>query len=65
MSFCRSCYFILPAKARKDLYSRVGEGYEQAYAAACAVLDREQEDAAEVATAAPDIGGPKEKPHAR
>lgn len=39
-TFCRSCYFTLPAKMRSALYRRIGEGYEQAYQAAADHLDQ-------------------------
>ena len=38
-TFCRSCYWSLGNLQRKDLYKRMGEGYEEAYAAAAAFLD--------------------------
>jgi hypothetical protein len=38
-AFCKSCYQRLPRLRRVALYKRVGEGYEQAYAAACEYLD--------------------------
>lgn len=38
MTFCRGCYFALPASMRQDLYKRFGEGYEDAYEAAVAYL---------------------------
>lgn len=38
-TFCRSCYFGLSPKLRNALYNRIGEGYEQAYAKAVAVLN--------------------------
>ncbi|MBX3396535.1 MAG: hypothetical protein KF841_14330 [Phycisphaerae bacterium] len=34
-TFCGKCYFKLPHAMRKALYDRVGEGYEEAFAAAC------------------------------
>jgi hypothetical protein len=33
-TFCRSCYFALPNSLRYPLYRRMGEGYEEAFAAA-------------------------------
>lgn len=33
-SFCRLCYFKLPATSRQALYHRFGEGYEEALDAA-------------------------------
>jgi hypothetical protein len=43
-TFCRACYFSLPSGQAKALYHleqlRVGEGYEEAYAAAVRMLDR-------------------------
>lgn len=38
-TFCRGCYYALPAPYRRALYSRIGEGYEEAYAAAVEVLE--------------------------
>lgn len=37
-TFCGKCYFALPLNRRQALYQRIGEGYEEAYAAALAVL---------------------------
>lgn len=37
-TFCRSCYYRLPAAMRAALYRRMGEGYEEAYAAAVTLL---------------------------
>jgi len=31
MSHCRPCYFALPPEMRKNLYNRVGSGYEEAF----------------------------------
>jgi hypothetical protein len=33
-TFCTRCFFALPAAMRKNLYQRIGEGYETAYNAA-------------------------------
>jgi hypothetical protein len=38
-TFCGGCYHALPLPARTALYRRVGEGYEEAYAAAVRILD--------------------------
>ncbi len=38
-SFCRSCYFSLPQAMRQSLYKRIGQGYEEAHAAAVKSLD--------------------------
>lgn len=40
-TFCKRCYFSLPPKMRDRLYDRLGEGYEQAYAAAVKFLFEE------------------------
>lgn len=40
-SFCGSCYYKLPPKLRKDLYQRIGEGYEEAHAEAIRILKSE------------------------
>lgn len=37
-TFCGRCYFRLPMQLRNDLYKGVGNGYEQAYAAAISIL---------------------------
>lgn len=37
-TFCRTCYFTLPYDMRQALYRRIGEGYQEAYAAAIAHL---------------------------
>jgi len=37
-TFCFACYHSLPASLQKDLYNRIGEGYEQAYDASVAYL---------------------------
>jgi hypothetical protein len=33
-TFCSECYYTLPSNMRKDLYDRIGQGYEAAYARA-------------------------------
>lgn len=38
-TFCYSDYMKLPPAMRKALYSRMGSGYEEAYAAAVRFLD--------------------------
>ena len=38
-SFCYQCYKKLPRDLQIDLYSRMGDGYEQAYDAAIKYLD--------------------------
>lgn len=38
-SFCYSCFMLLPQDLKNDLYSRLGEGYEQAYDAAVMYLE--------------------------
>ena len=38
-TFCRRCYRLLPMDLGKALYRRMGLGYEEAYAAACAWLE--------------------------
>jgi len=38
-TFCRRCYYALPAEFRRALYLKVGGGYEDAYTAACAALE--------------------------
>ena len=37
-SHCGRCYHQLPKGMQRALYLRFGEGYEEAYAAACAYL---------------------------
>ena len=44
-TFCSRCFFNLAPPLRAALYRRVGEGYEEAYAAAVAALDGKQEAA--------------------
>lgn len=40
-TFCKSCFFSLPKRMQTALYKRMGEGYEEAYAAAAAWLKGE------------------------
>jgi len=40
-SFCFNCYQSLPNNMQKDLYQRMGDGYEEAYEAAVEYLERE------------------------
>lgn len=37
-TFCFACFHALPPPLRAALYRRIGEGYEEAYAAAVAHL---------------------------
>jgi hypothetical protein len=37
-SFCGRCYYALTEEHRRDLYQRMGSGYEAAYDAAIAAL---------------------------
>lgn len=37
-TFCYHCYDSLPEQIKRDLYKRVGKGYEEAYATAKAYL---------------------------
>ena len=37
-TFCSGCYYQLPPEMRRALYQRIGEGYEEAYENAAAVL---------------------------
>ncbi len=37
-SFCYKCYRSLPGHYQQDLWQRMGDGYEQAYDAACTWL---------------------------
>lgn len=37
-TFCGACYYRLPPPVRNALYRRIGEGYEDAYAQATALL---------------------------
>lgn len=39
-TFCKGCYWSLGNNERRALYKRMGEGYEEAYAAAAAFLDQ-------------------------
>jgi hypothetical protein len=41
-TFCRGCYFRLPAILQKALYKRLGNGYAEAYAEARKLLEGEQ-----------------------
>lgn len=41
-SFCWLCWKRLPPEFRCALYKRIGEGYERAFDAAAAYLDRPQ-----------------------
>lgn len=43
-SFCRKCFYTLPRERRDALYQRVGQGYEQAYEAACEYLNARRSD---------------------
>lgn len=56
-TFCGPCYFALPLPMRKALYRRVGEGYEQAYAAASEFL----ETSGTVSKEVPGTPEPKER----
>jgi hypothetical protein len=38
-TFCGQCYRKLPEVAQRNLYKRIGQGYEQAYAAAVEILE--------------------------
>lgn len=40
-TFCYLCYKALPADMQKDLYLRLGEGYEQAVDEACKHLQQD------------------------
>lgn len=40
-SFCYHCYFQLPKDMRRDLYQKLGEGYEAAYDEAVTFLTSE------------------------
>jgi hypothetical protein len=42
MTLCRQHYYALPNPMRKALYNRVGEGYEEALAAALDYLGADQ-----------------------
>lgn len=37
-SFCGACYRSLPKSQQRDLYHLIGDGYEEAHAAAMATL---------------------------
>jgi len=39
-TFCNKCYWSLPEPMRRALYRHIGEGYEEAYAAAAELLDQ-------------------------
>jgi DnaJ-class molecular chaperone len=39
-SHCRKCYFSLPGEARRNLYRKIGYGYEQALADSPKILAR-------------------------
>jgi len=38
-SFCYKCYISLPKDMRRDLWLRIGDGYEAAYEAAVKYLE--------------------------
>lgn len=38
-TFCSRCFQRLPPALKRALYRRIGEGYEEAYAAAVAALE--------------------------
>jgi len=38
-SFCYRCYKALPRDMQRDLYRRIGEGYEEAFEAAVRYLE--------------------------
>lgn len=40
-SFCGKCYYALPQRVRRALYSRIGGGYEEAHAEARKILKGE------------------------
>ena len=42
-TFCNKCYWSLPEAMRRALYRHVGEGYEEAYAAAATILDQSRQ----------------------
>ncbi len=42
-TFCRGCYYSLPTRMRKDLYKRMGQGYEEARRAAVKCLGLEED----------------------
>lgn len=49
-TFCPTCFARLPRDLQRPLYRRIGEGYEEAYEAAAAVVDRHKaEDDAKIA----------------
>lgn len=39
MSHCRACYHALPPEAKKALYQRFGQGYEEAYRKSLEILN--------------------------
>jgi hypothetical protein len=41
LSFCFACYHALPKDMQRDLYSRLGDGYENAYDEAISWLKEE------------------------
>lgn len=43
-TFCRRCYYRLPAHMRGNLYRRINEGYAMAYVAAAEYLDKKARD---------------------
>ena len=43
MSHCRKCYLSLPRGMQRDLYKKIGEGYETAYADSLAWLAKAAE----------------------
>jgi hypothetical protein len=45
-TFCRRCYYALPAALRNALYREMGYGYEQAYDEAVAYLLRSAKERA-------------------
>ena len=45
MSFCGACYFRLPGYIRRNTYSKLGEGYEEAMASAIDFLMNSQSGA--------------------
>jgi len=38
-AFCYSCYMKLPKNMQKDLYQKIGAGYEEAYTAAIRFME--------------------------
>jgi hypothetical protein len=39
LTFCTTCYLLLPSTMKRALYKRLGEGYSEAYAEATGFLD--------------------------